>query len=227
MASELTPRDRRLSAELDHLRELECDSSFFHLELVGDPFPPEEYKVTFTCRGLIRKPEPALPWEQCIGESHKMHVYLPADYPLQPPQICLETPIFHPNIKYLEDWARDIEEQLGGPDNMRRALQLRPELREEIRLARSRLICLDGIRSPRERGNYVPRVRLYDICRELGEMIMFQLYNLDDPLDEGAWRWTLWAQKQTGLLPIDRRVFLDRLQLKDVPITVLGATTSG
>jgi ubiquitin-protein ligase len=215
MTGKPTPRDRRLAAELEQMRRLAQDSSFFHFAEAGERFPPEEYQVTFRCKGIVHKPEPPMQTiAQCVGESHEVHIYLPASYPLQPPQICLMTPVFHPNIKYLVDWENDIQAQLGGADVMKRALAMRPELQEEIRLARSRLICLDGIKAPEDRGNYVPRLTLYDICRELGEMIMLQRYNLESPLDEGAWKWTTWAKRQ-NLLPIDGRPFLNKLKQPD------------
>ncbi len=208
-----TPRDRRLNAELEHLRELEKHSDFFRFEKIGERFPPEEYRATFTCRGIVRKPEPGISILECIGEEHQMDIYLPAGYPLQPPQIYLRTPIFHPNIKYLTDWEKDVEEKLGGAANKERRLHLQPGLRDQIRHAHARLICLDGIKPPKEGGNFVPRITLYDICRELGEMIMLQRYNLDDPLDQDAWNWTRQAEKVKYLLPIDKRPFLNRLEV--------------
>jgi ubiquitin-protein ligase len=224
MTGKPTPRDRRLGAELEQMRKLAQDSSFFHFKEADERFPPEEYHVTFTCRGLVRKPEPPLQAvAECVGEAHQVDIYLPADYPFQPPQICLMTPVFHPNIKYLADWEKDILDQFGGEEGKKRALAMRPELQEQIRLARARLICLDALKAPSERGSFVPRLTLYEICHELGEMIMLQRYNLEDPFDESAWKWATWARKQ-NLLPIDRRLFLNRREQPEAgttPIEIL------
>ena len=217
MTKTLTPRDHRLAAELKHMKQLAQHSSFFHYTTTEHGLCPEEYEVVYSCKGLVRKPgttEDSV--QSCIGCKHKMRVYLPAEYPLLPPQIYLKTPVFHPNIKYLPDWEADLEKQLGGAEQMKRVLLARPDLQDQINRAHTHLICLDGIKPPREKGNYVPRLTLYDIFRELGEMIMFQHYNLDDPLDRSAAEWTVWAQRRGNILPIDKTQFLDRLGLREV-----------
>jgi hypothetical protein len=47
-------------------------------------------------------------------------------------------------------------------------------------------------------------------------MIQYQRYNLDDPLNHEATEWTRQAKEQ-GILPIDPRVFRDRVKFTPTP----------
>lgn len=218
----LTPRDRRLATELENMQKLVKDSSFVQFEARPEHLP-EEYIVTFNCLSLISKPQwgpGPLPrdWRRnppsWVGNSHAAHIYLPADYPRQPPQIRLVTPVYHPNIKHLEDSARELEElaeRIGGIENLRRAFQAHPELQAQLQRLFASYVCIDGIIRPEGGGNYMVRSTLHDICNELGQMIMFQRYNLAHGLNDDAVTWTEWAEKQKNMLPIDNRPFLDKL----------------
>ncbi len=226
--SQLTPHDRRLQSELEGIKKLMQDSSFFHFE-TEDTFLPEEYTAIFTCLGLIAKP-PALnsEWRQTVeshqkltgqlppwlGNKHVAHIYLPRDYPAMPPQVRFLTPIFHPNIKTLteDEWVHLAGNQVGNVEQVRQALETHPELRKKMREQLATYICLDELKPPREGGNYSPRLTLYDICCELGQMIMLKRYNLKDPLDRDAATW-VYAALQRSSLPIDTRSFLDRVPL--------------
>lgn len=219
--NELPPRDRRLDTEFKNMQKLTEDSSLVRFEAKPELFP-EEYIVTFSCLGLASKP-PQMPgilrgdWRQrrllpWVRESHTAHIYLPARYPIQPPQIHFKTPIYHPNIKTLseQELVAILAERVGGIENVRQTIQEHPELQEKMRQRLATYICLDGLKPSKEGGNYTMRLTLYDICHELGQIIMFQRYNLADPLDMDARDWTAWAEKQ-GILPIDNRPFLDKL----------------
>ena len=220
--SQLNPRDRRLAAELKNMQRLAEHSSFFSFKADHEHFP-EEYVVTYSCLSLVSQPPQDVealthdiemrrtrPW---VKESRQATVYLPADYPQQPPQIRFLTPIFHPNLSYVTEEKLEelLAEQFGGLRNLRMVLARSQTAREQARLLLATHICLDGIRSPKEGGAYEASLTLYDICLELGHLIMYQRYNLDDPLDPVAKQWTAWAEKQEGFLPVDPRGFQDRL----------------
>lgn len=225
----MKPRDRRLLKELDNMKKLVEHSSFFHFEATPRA-KPEEYRVTYTCLGLIALPQwGAQPvpenWRQqhqnyrWVGNSHVARIYIPAAYPRVPPVVRFDTPVFHPNLKYMSEEA--LRERLAdriGEENVEVALERNPELAAKLREHQSTLICLDGIKAPEDGGLYHPSLTLYDICVELGRMIMFQRYNLDDPLDIDAMRWTRTAESLKGLLlPIDNREFLDKKPIQPEP----------
>jgi len=91
--SHLSPRLRRLHADLAAMLELQQASEFIRISYQGQP--PERYLVTFTCRGLAWPPGAPEPQ---ISSYHQAELYLHRDYPRRPPQIVWRTPIFHPNI---------------------------------------------------------------------------------------------------------------------------------
>lgn len=217
----LPPRIRRLKAELENIQKLTEDSSFVCFTPQPADFP-EEYTVTFSCLGLIAKPEwkkevplprdwrnskKLPPW---IGDEHIAHIYLPAGYPEIPPQIYFKTPIFHPNITSRAKMIKKIGERLqlaehlGGEEHLQELLRSEPELQNAH-------ICLDGLRTPKNDGIYNRKLTLYDICHELGQIITYKRYTLAHTLDSEAEEWTRWAEKQENMLPIDNRPFLDKL----------------
>jgi hypothetical protein len=222
--NELTPRDRRLVKELENMRHLVQDSSFVRFEARPDEHFPEEYVVTFSCLGLVRRPQASgamhifKDWRSRrtldgISESHVAHIYLPASYPDLPPLVQFMPPgLYHPNIRNLkeEDFVAHVTEETGGIADVRQALERSPELRGHMQQQLGAYVCLDALKSPKDKGNYTRRITLYDICNELGQMIMLQIYNLGDPWDPDAAEWTKWAEKK-GLLPLDDRPFLDKL----------------
>ena len=220
---QLPPRDRRLNSELEYMKKLQRDSSFVQFE-VNRKDLPEEYVVTFTCLGLVAEPawnsqdlDPRWRHEtppNWIGERHIVHIYLPIQFPIAPPQLRFKTPIYHPNIRNLADGVKDLDklaERVGGYQKLQKAFQDNPEMQRMAQNLFSAFICLDGIKAPEAGGNYSHRLTLYDICHELGQMIMYQRYNIADPLNHDAAQWAAKAEKQENILPIDNRPFLDKL----------------
>jgi ubiquitin-protein ligase len=63
------------------------------IDFSSDGNPPERYKVRFSCRGLFLR-------NGVVANSilHEVEIYIPARYPLVPPELRWLTPIFHPNI---------------------------------------------------------------------------------------------------------------------------------
>lgn len=231
-----TPRDRRLSAELGNMRRLARDSAFLTFTATPEDFP-EEYEVTYSCLGLTTEPDPQWgkqglkpDWRASppiwVGDHHVAQVYLPIDYPVAPPHIRFATGVFHPNLKYLSqgELERILREEFGATAGVLYAMKTDPEQRKKAQSLLTTHICLDGITIPSKGGIYTPAVTLYDICQELGHMIMMQRYNLRDPLDPKAAAWTNWARKQAGLLPIDNREFLGNLE---PAIVVVGTQGNG
>jgi ubiquitin-protein ligase len=88
-----SPRLRRLHADLAAMLELLRVSDFVTFEQQGNP--PERYRVTFTCNGLLWLPDAGAP---AVSAHHQGEFYLHRDYPRRPPQIVWRSPIFHPNI---------------------------------------------------------------------------------------------------------------------------------
>jgi hypothetical protein len=128
-----------------------------------------------------------------------------------PPLIRFKTPIFHPNIKARLNDDAEIERlagAMGGMQNLARLYATEPRFRDLLEAR----VCLDVLKE-----NWSPAYTLYDICVELGAMIQYQRYNLDDPWNSEAVEWTRWAQTQPGLLPLDRRDLRDRLQVTELP----------
>ena len=226
--SQSTPKMRRLANELRMMNELKQESSL--VEFTADPADyPNQYRVTFNCLGLAYKPDfsgpPPANWRQLsypwLRREHTALIYLPAQYPDQPPRITLETPLFHPNTtsqKEIQRTLAAIVERLGGQERFERLLSVSPELQENVARISQMGVCVDGIILPQDRGNYHLGLHVSDICVELGQMIMLQRYNLAHGLNDEALDWIRWAEKQSGLLPVDLREFLDK---RDIIVQVL------
>lgn len=227
--STIPPRMRRLAAELKMMQELKQESSLIDFQAEPSDYP-NRYSVQFNCLGLAEKPEIGGPlpqnWRKLtyrwLRDQHKVSILLPADYPDRPPQVVLDLPVYHPNITSVNEHPQRmaaLAQQMGGQEVLMQVLEHKPELREEV--ARSALlhVCLDSIIPPNQGGNYHRGIHLRDICVQLGQIIMFQRYNLEHGLNRGtpdsALEWTRWAEKQDNLLPIDPREFLDQS-----PVTV-------
>ena len=194
-------RDNRLAEELEEMRRLTSECSLIRFE-TKDKDLPDQYVVKYHCRGLAQKDR--------VADFHMVNVYLSADYPRVPPIIRFKTPIFHPNFKAMLDDGQEIERLagvVGGTQNLERLYHQNLKVRELF----DAYICLDVLQE-----NWSPAFTLYNICLELGAMIQYQRFNVNDPLNAEAAEWTKWAQTQPGLLPIDPRDLRDRLP--SVPI---------
>lgn len=190
-------RDDRLAFELEEIKRLTQESSLVEYK-ANDEYFPDQYYIRFQCVGLAQK-------DRRIDE-HVVHIYLSAEYPRVAPVIRFKTPIFHPNIRAMLENSQQVEQlakTVGGMENLERLYYQNPLVREMF----DAHICLDVLGS-----NWAPNFTLYDICLELGAMIQYQRYNVDDDLNKEAAEWTKWARTKPGLLPIDSRDLRDRLQ---------------
>jgi ubiquitin-protein ligase len=88
----MSPRHRRLLADLVHMNELADQTSAVDFRADGDP--PETYAVLISAAGIARDNE----GELTVRRVHRCTVYLHSDYPRRPPVINWLTPIMHPNI---------------------------------------------------------------------------------------------------------------------------------
>jgi ubiquitin-protein ligase len=88
----MSPRQRRLVADLHHMQELAARDARISFQADGDQ--PETYEVMLACDGLAHGADGRL----CVRSVHRFSAYLHLDYPRRPPQISWLTPIFHPNI---------------------------------------------------------------------------------------------------------------------------------
>ncbi len=195
-------RDKRLGFELERMKLL-CEESSMIAFQATPPELPDQYLVEFRCVGLVNR--------NTRQSRHLVTIYLPADYPRTPPIVRFKSPIFHPNIKGLLNDTEQMERlinSLGGVENL---MELYSK-DENIREAFDAHICLDVLQL-----NWSPSYDLYDICVELAGMIQYQRYNLDDPLNQDANEWAKLAKEQ-GVLPIDPRIFRDRVKFMPTPL---------
>jgi ubiquitin-protein ligase len=195
--------EARLTEELALMEDLRRQSGF--IDFVAKSDPPDEYVVTFTCRGMV---DPDV-----VGEEHVACISLPADYPFgRPPAVRFLTKSFHPNIAALIQMGpvqAQIQELLRrAPDPVARQ-RVQEEILKDDDLFKAK-VCLDTLDH-----NWSPSITLDRICIELGEMIQYKRYNLDDPLNHDAVRWTLANRER---LPVDPRSLLDLRALAGIRI---------
>lgn len=96
------PRIARLRIEQGRLINLVKRSEFIDIEEIHlqAGWPPEKYKVTFTCRGIAKINKLTLAPE--AANFHQVLIYLSHDFPRQAPHMQWLTPIWHPNIEHEE-----------------------------------------------------------------------------------------------------------------------------
>ena len=94
-------RRARLLLEYEKLINLEKRSDFIKVEPVNkiEGMPPEEYIVTFSCRGIAGlKPDKSPE----LADFHQVSMKLSSNFPNQEPYLKWLTPIWHPNIEHKE-----------------------------------------------------------------------------------------------------------------------------
>jgi ubiquitin-protein ligase len=201
-------REDRLVQELAHMEELRRQSSF--IDFVAKNDPPDEYVVTFTCRGLVERDK--------MGDEHVAQIYLPAKFPRQPPKVSFLTPSFHPNIAALIQMSpvqARIQDMLNRAPDEETRQKLQQEILSNQDLFTAR-VCLDTLDH-----NWSPAITLDLICLELAEMIQYKRYNPADPLNQEA---AIWAVLNQRRLPVDTRSILDLKALAG--IRILSETTT-
>jgi ubiquitin-protein ligase len=87
----MTPRQRRLVADLEHMRQLAARGT---VSFRTDGDPPDVYHLMIQTPGLARNAE----GEVIVRRLHRCTAYLHLDYPRRPPVFSWLTPILHPNI---------------------------------------------------------------------------------------------------------------------------------
>jgi ubiquitin-protein ligase len=87
------PRVRRLGSDHERLQRLVSQSRMIRI-ISTTGTPPEIYVIQLTCRGIenLNGNEPV------FRSDHRLQITLPAGYPTSPPDLRIQTPIFHPNI---------------------------------------------------------------------------------------------------------------------------------
>lgn len=88
----MSPRLRRLYADLQHMTELVDQNSSVEMRSEGNP--PETYHLMINTAGLSRGHD----GQPVIRNIHRCTVYLHSDYPRRPPVVTWLTPVLHPNI---------------------------------------------------------------------------------------------------------------------------------
>ncbi|CAN5236568.1 hypothetical protein BH10ACI1_BH10ACI1_04110 [soil metagenome] len=94
-------RRARLLLEYEKLINLEKRSEFIKIEPVDtvEGMPPENYLITFKCRGVSGLNEDKSPQ---FAEFHQVSMKLSNNFPNQEPYLKWLTPIWHPNIEHKE-----------------------------------------------------------------------------------------------------------------------------
>lgn len=111
-----SPRQARLEAERQRLEALNKESDHVRVEplevLPGQP--PEKYKVTFLCRGIVGIKQPSQ--EPIYGDRHEVTIYCDHEFPAEVPRLRWLTAIWHPNIQHDRDKNVCVNrhEWLGG-----------------------------------------------------------------------------------------------------------------
>ena len=153
---------------------------------------PDTYEVTLRIKS-VKAISPTL--EYCF--EHLVTLYLPMDYPGNPPLVTWNTRIFHPNIKTLR--SEDLAENWGvNPETLARDLNEKPEL-ADLAKDLAGYICLDALKQ-----NWSPSISLSKLVIELANLVRYQTYNVNDPLDRRAAQWAKDRQDQHGFFPLDR-----------------------
>jgi ubiquitin-protein ligase len=90
----MTPsRLRRLNADKEMVKAVFMKHP--HIRVIGaQGNPPDRYIFEFNVSSLV----PTTGEEFAMGQNHRAEVFLPVDYPRQPPFCRMLTPVFHPNI---------------------------------------------------------------------------------------------------------------------------------
>jgi ubiquitin-protein ligase len=87
----MSPRNRRLAADLEQMREL-AEGGVVSFRSEGQP--PDVYHVLVAAPGLGRDAGGTI----SVRGIHRFTAYLHLEYPRRPPVVTWETPIVHPNI---------------------------------------------------------------------------------------------------------------------------------
>lgn len=94
-------RRARLLLEFEKLLNLEKRSNFIKIEPINriEGMPPEDYIITFTCRGIAGLKSDNSPQ---YSDFHQVSMKLSSNFPNQEPYLKWLTPIWHPNIEHKE-----------------------------------------------------------------------------------------------------------------------------
>ena len=97
---ESSPRIRRLRADHKLIEDLAAHSDLisYKAKQLRRGLPPEEYIITYKCRGIVSVQKNGKPK---IGNNHRVEIYLHNQYPQRWPGMKWLTPIWHPNINHL------------------------------------------------------------------------------------------------------------------------------
>jgi ubiquitin-protein ligase len=192
----------RLRREHTYMEELRRASSL--IDFVARGNPPDDYLVTFHCHGMIAADR--------MGSEHVAQIYLHAEFPRQPPQVTILTPSFHPNIAAAFQTApfqARLQDLLAKAPDEQARLEIAQQVLSDERLFRCH-VCLDTLDR-----NWSPKITLDLITIELGELLQYKRYNVDDPLNHEAAEWTVCNRDR---LPIDRRNLMDLRALHGIRI---------
>jgi len=94
MLDHISPRRARLVAEFETLTALSKASSVFTFTTPGEPYD----RYTFVFRGRSLGADEKDPTWIITRDEQRCDVRIPLAYPIEPPDCCWITPVWHPNI---------------------------------------------------------------------------------------------------------------------------------
>ena len=196
-----TPRERRLLNTYERVEALaaKCRRQYhpprFEFSCNGNLATgeyPDIYHVTLRIKGLKNM----LLEDQ---SEHKFSIHLPINFPRHPPVFEWHTPIFHPNILAFDENHPVFQKLLEGYENveaMRQDMNKNP-LWADLIGELAGYVCLDTLQI-----NWTPFVTLDSLIIEMGNLIRYQKFSANHPLNKAAGKWAL--QMETGFFPLDK-----------------------
>lgn len=202
MTENLSPRERRLKNDylaLDKLRrtclrvriQRESKPRFdFHPNgnIEAGEYP-DEYMAILRVQGIKSLP-------LVSQKEHQFRIQLHPGYPIEPPRIIWQTPIFHPNISTFDKTDETFQyllDELGNEDLVYRQVSEDPELAKSV----EGYVCLDALQE-----NWTPFFSLDKLVVELANMVRYKTYNTKSVLNKAAGDWAKIREKLSGEFPL-------------------------
>lgn len=138
---------------------------------------PDTYEVTLRIQGVRKFP----PLE--YQSEHSFTIYLTEKYPIEKPVVKWHTPIYHPNIKVFDEnnpVYKTLIGEFGSEELMTQDINSNPDWTNLL----DGYICLDALRE-----NWTPFIGLDDLVIEIANMVRYQTFNVNSPLNKAAAEW--------------------------------------
>ena len=201
----ISPRQRRLKNTYQAMQALaqrsgsvssrQANLRRFEFKNNGNPDDgefPDMYGVTLRIQGVKKFP----PLEYL--SEHLFTIYLTEKYPVEKPVVKWHTPIYHPNIKIFDEndsRYQALVDEFGSVELMSDDINRDPRWANLL----DGYICLDALKE-----NWTPYVGLDDLIVEIANMVRYQTFNVNSPLNEAAAKWAKEQMKLRHFFPLDQ-----------------------